>query len=186
MDEFYEFTLELTKSSGFVALASFIFGYLTKRCEINLTEKHRRQQFLDEERIKTYKKFFRIMLSFQSILAIVKTEPIASREAQKTLFNLLLEINTIIPEMQILAEKDLFNSLSKLSTLINSDNLPAPSKDLKDFINKPKFEKITIIANTAGEVQDAIRNEILLSKNRSFLIKFRQIITNFCRQKPAP
>lgn len=172
MTEFYEFALELTKSSGFVALASFIFGYLTKRCEINLTEQHRRQHFLDKERIKTYRKFFEIMLVFQVVEAAVKNNPEASKDEKQILFNKFLEINKLIPEMQILAGKDLYNSLTKLSTLINGENLPNPSKDLEDFKNKTEMEKIIIISNAAGEVQTEIRNEILLTKNRSFLTKF--------------
>lgn len=171
MAEFYEFALELTKSSGFVALASFIFGYLTKRCEINLTEQHRRQRFLDEERIKTYSKFFETMLVFQAVETIVKNNPEASKDEKQALFNKSLEINKLISEMQILAEKDLYNSLTKLSTLINCENLPNPSKDLEEFKNKTEIEKIIIISNAAGEVQTEIRNEILLTKNRSSLTK---------------
>lgn len=178
MAEFYEFALELTKSSGFVALASFIFGYLTKRCEINLTEQHRRQRFLDEERIKTYSKFFEIMLVFPVVKAAVENNPEASKDEKQTFFNKSLEINKLISEMQILAEKDLYNSLTKLSTLINCENLPNPSKDLEEFKNKTEIEKIIIISNAAGEVQTEIRKEILLTKNRSFLTKFDW----FCRK----
>lgn len=112
------------------------------------------------------------MLVFQVVKATVENNPEASKDEKQTFLNKSIEINKLISEMQILAEKDLYNSLTKLSTLINGENLPNPSKDLEDFKNKTEMEKIIIISNAAGEVQTEIRNEILLTKNRSFLTKF--------------
>ena len=54
----YEFILKLVESAGFISIIGFIVGYKTKTAELNLSEKHRKQKFLDEKRIEIYKNFF--------------------------------------------------------------------------------------------------------------------------------
>lgn len=169
MQELYDFILNLINSAGFASIAGFFIANRLKIAELNASEKHRKQKLLDEERIKTYKKFFSIQLRLP-ILEVAKELKKENKELTTAHFSTLLELNTLLPEMQIIAEDKLYNEINTLSALINNQDFNNINIESEEEFKKRLMNRIVEISEAAGRVQIAIRNEIL-NKDESYSFK---------------
>lgn len=162
----YEFILKLVESAGFISIIGFIVGYKTKTAELNLSEKHRKQKFLDEKRIEIYKNFFPLQLT----LAELKAKKILSNDEniQAMYSETLLKLNILIPEMQMIAGDRALQSLNELSRVVNSENLAQIDPESYAFTQKSLIEQIQKTAKISDQVLLAIREEFI-STNRTFI-----------------